>query len=51
VYLPTCNAEEIQAFFGPLSAYVMEDEQPGGLLRFHNEKGKLVRRVEQLAPA
>ena len=51
VYLPTCNAEELAAFFGPVAAYLMEDEQPGTLLRFRLEGGKLVRSAQSMAPA
>jgi len=34
VYLPTCNAEELKTVFGPVSSYVVEDEDPASLLRF-----------------
>lgn len=33
-YLPTCNSEEQQHVFGPILYYVMEGEDPAGLLRF-----------------
>jgi hypothetical protein len=34
VYLPTCNLEETDAVFGPISGYMMEGENPETLLRF-----------------
>ncbi|HUT30756.1 MAG TPA: DUF4123 domain-containing protein [Sedimentisphaerales bacterium] len=37
VYLPTCNAEEIRIVFGPISSYVLEDEDPSVLLRFSSD--------------
>lgn len=33
-YLPTCNAEELRTIFGPVSCYLLEDEDPKTLLRF-----------------
>lgn len=33
-YLPTCNPAETREFFGPLSSYLMEDEDPEVVLRF-----------------
>jgi pSer/pThr/pTyr-binding forkhead associated (FHA) protein len=32
-FLPSCTADEGAAFFGPISAFLMEAEQPTGLLR------------------
>jgi len=40
VYLPTCNADEIKIVFGPISAYVLEDEDPSVLLRFLSDGKK-----------
>ena len=34
VFLPTCTFEETIAFFGPVSCYLMEGEQPDALLKF-----------------
>jgi len=34
VFLPTCNAADLRALFGPISAYYAEDETAKGLLRF-----------------
>lgn len=45
VYLPTCNAGEIKAVFGPVGTYLLEDEDASILLRFSGTNGKL--QVEQ----
>ena len=57
VYLPVCNAQEMEAVFGPIGAYVFEDEDPRILLRFtrgdgqpRREKIALVDGVEIAAP-
>ncbi len=34
VYLPTCNGDELQTVFGPVSAYVVEGAKSDVLLRF-----------------
>lgn len=34
LYLPTCNAEELQTVFGPVSAYWLEDKDPRTMVRF-----------------
>jgi hypothetical protein len=34
VYLPTCNAEEMEQVFGPVLSYQMEDESARNLLVF-----------------
>src|ERR1035438_6111751 len=41
VYLPTCNAEELGAIFGPVASYVLEDESSKTLLRFQCALGQL----------
>jgi len=41
VYLPTCNAEEFGTVFGPIRAYVLEDEDPKMLIRFQHASGTL----------
>ena len=41
VYLPTCNEEEAAYVFGPVDAYVLEDEEPGVLLRFTRKQKPL----------
>jgi hypothetical protein len=40
-YLPTCNAQELQAVFGPVLRYLMEDEEPATLLKFWPEGGQV----------
>jgi hypothetical protein len=44
VHLPTCNAEELEAMFGPVTEYVMESEQPDVLLHFQLKDGALASR-------
>ena len=41
VYLPTCNAEELRIFFGPVQSYMLEDDDPATLLRFTTASGSL----------
>jgi hypothetical protein len=41
VYLPTCWPAELDTFFGPISAFITEGEDPGEILEFRNEKGTL----------
>jgi hypothetical protein len=36
VYLPTCLPEEVRQFFGPVSSFLLEDEDPSLLLRFRD---------------
>jgi pSer/pThr/pTyr-binding forkhead associated (FHA) protein len=36
VFLPTCTADEVNQFFGPIKQYLMEDEKPDKLLQFSN---------------
>ena len=41
VYLPTCNPEEIKLLFGPITCYILENEDPSTLLRFSPDGEKL----------
>jgi hypothetical protein len=41
-YLPTCTPDEVTTFFGPISTYFMESEEPGQALSFHHKAGSLV---------
>ncbi|HEX7315415.1 MAG TPA: DUF4123 domain-containing protein [Pyrinomonadaceae bacterium] len=43
VYLPTCNAEELRAIFGPVACYLLEAEDPNTLLRFQLDGDSLRR--------
>lgn len=45
-YLPTCNAEELSTMFGPVSCYLLEDEDPVTALRFSAKQNAL--RTERL---
>jgi hypothetical protein len=47
VFLPTCTAHELQVFYGPVTRFVMEDQEPGHLLEFAWQDQELrVRRVD-----
>jgi Domain of unknown function (DUF4123)/FHA domain len=35
VYIPTCTTDERNALFGPVSCFLMEDDEPDQLLLFH----------------
>jgi hypothetical protein len=50
-YLPTCNGEELKSLFGPVQAYVMEDESGASMLRFRLKNGSLGKQVTQLEPS
>jgi hypothetical protein len=41
VYLPTCWPAELDTFFGPVSAFLTEGEDPGEILEFRNQQGAL----------
>ena len=41
VYLPTCNTKEINYVFGPINAYLLEDENPSTLLRLLHDGEKV----------
>ena len=42
VYLPTCNADELEAVFGPVDRYLMEGEDGETLLRCERKEGALL---------
>jgi hypothetical protein len=49
VYLPTCNAEETKIVFGPISCYVLEEEEPSILLRLSSDGEKVLAEKVSLA--
>jgi len=51
VYLPTCNAAELQAVFGPVSRYCIEGEDSDTLLDYACVDGQLTQRSVLLATA
>jgi Domain of unknown function (DUF4123)/FHA domain len=52
VFLPTCTADEIKQFFGPIRQYLMEDEKPDKLLQFaRTDKGAEAKVVDLSPPA
>lgn len=42
VFLPTCTPEQLKEFFGPISAFWVEAEDPNTCLVFRRDKGGLV---------
>ena len=48
-YLPTCSGEELNTMFGPVDAYLVEDESGAALLRFSLKNGTLVKQAEQVS--
>jgi hypothetical protein len=40
-FLPTCNAEELAELFGPVEAYICEDEDPSTGLQMWRDGGEL----------
>ena len=40
-HLPACKADELARFFGPVSSFLLEDDNPGALLHLSNASGKL----------
>jgi pSer/pThr/pTyr-binding forkhead associated (FHA) protein len=51
LFLPTCLPEEINALFGPVKYYLMEDEKLDVLLRFSNAGRGVGKKALPLAPA
>jgi hypothetical protein len=51
VYLPTCNADEIKAFFGPVEGFYIENEDSSEMLRFSRNGDKLFTERKSLKPA
>jgi hypothetical protein len=41
IYLPTCNAEELRTFFGPIQHVMLEDDDSTTLVRFTAAAGSL----------
>ncbi len=48
-FLPTCTAEELADLFGPVTAFVMEGDEPEVRLRFRLAEGSLARDEAQMA--
>ena len=41
VFLPTCNAEQLTSFFGPVDSFLLENESADTLVRFRATRGTL----------
>ena len=42
LFLPTCNADQLQAFFGPVRYFITEDNDADFALNFSLDNGRLV---------
>lgn len=51
VFLPTCTADEVKQFFGPVKQYLMEDEKPDKLLQFASTDRGAEKKVVDLSQA
>jgi hypothetical protein len=49
VYLPTCKAEELKTFFGPLQCYMVEGADATTVLRFTTASGSLQQQTHHVA--
>lgn len=43
IFLPTCDVQQLQEFFGPVQYYGMEDEDPAQALLFSFDEKKLIK--------
>ncbi|GEO04184.1 hypothetical protein AAE02nite_18480 [Adhaeribacter aerolatus] len=41
IFLPTCNEAQLREFFGPVSYFMMEDEDPTQAIIFYLKEGQL----------
>lgn len=49
LFLPSCNRQQLELLFGPLGAFVMEDEQGSHVVTFgRDDEGRLISRREEL---
>jgi hypothetical protein len=49
-FLPTCNAEELARFLGPIGSVLLEDAEPTALRRFAADGGRLSARSFPVHP-
>lgn len=49
IFLPTCDAEQLRSLFGPVTAFLVEAEEPGHALKFTLAGGDLVTEPIDLA--
>lgn len=50
-YLPTCRADELETFFGPVAAFLTEDDRGDTLIEFSRKGASLVDRRHALGQA
>jgi len=51
IFLPTCDAQQLREFFGPIDYFLLEDEDPAYAIRYWHENGQLKmqkKRLEEL---
>ncbi|MGE0442205.1 MAG: DUF4123 domain-containing protein [Gemmatimonadales bacterium] len=51
IFLPTCDAEQLATFFGPVTAFLVEDEDPDRAIRFSLADGTLATETIELTAA
>jgi len=47
-YLPTCNKDELQILFGPVSHYYVEGEDSNSMINYSFDEGRLTQNVVQV---
>ena len=47
-FLPTCNSQELNTFFGKVTNYIIEDKNPQNLLNYSLQNGELKVRQESV---
>ncbi len=48
IYMPSCRADELQRFFGPISAFLAEDAGAGRLIEYRRQNVQLATRLIEL---
>jgi len=48
VYLPTCWPAELETFFGPVKAFMVEGEDSGTMIQYRVDEGRLAEKVVTL---
>jgi hypothetical protein len=48
VYLPTCNESELEAVFGPVTQFIVEDDEGNAMMRYFRLVGQLAENAVKL---
>ena len=48
VYLPTCNASELETVLGPVSHFILEDDNGNAMIRYSRLRGQLTQNTVRL---